>query len=110
MLMMASSAPLGSVIRVCWRPRDTALRSIFVTKADVLPASQSARRVAMSLPESMRRPSSASSSVRDSPEETGTSGSPAALPAWYAASVWVVTAMVGPVSPPVDRGWSFKTT
>ena len=64
----------------------------------------------MSLPESMRSPSSAFSSVRVSPAATGTSGSPAALPAWYAESVWGVTEMLGPESPPVEMGWSFKTT
>ena len=52
----------------------------------------------MSLPESMRSPSSAFSSVRVSPAATVTSGSPAALPAWYAEIVWDVTEMVGPES------------
>ena len=58
----------------------------------------------MSLPEPTRSPSSASSSVRVSPAVTVTSGWPAALPDWYADSVWGVTEMVGPESPPGERG------
>ena len=64
MLTVPGSAPLGSVMWVWLRPRETAVWLILVTKADVDPASQSARSVAMSLPESMSSPCSAFSSVR----------------------------------------------
>ena len=73
MLVVAGSTPVGSVMCVDVRPSAPAVALIFDTKALTLPASQSASTVAMSAPESTRRPSRASSSVSDSPAAMGSS-------------------------------------
>ena len=81
MLVVAGSTPLGSVMCVEARPSLLAAAFILATNALTLPASQSARTVAMSAPESTNSPSRAWSSVSDSPAATGTSDSWLACPA-----------------------------
>ena len=110
LLVVPGSTPLGSVMWVEESPSFAAAVFILATNAFTLCASQSASSVAMSPPESIRRPSRAWSSVSDSPAETGTSDSWSANPAWYDVSVVASTGIDGPSAVPVARGWSDKTT
>ena len=75
MLVVPEATPLGSVMCVEVRPSLAAVVFILATNALTVVASHSARRVAMSAPESTSNPSRASSSVSVSPAVTGTSDS-----------------------------------